>query len=108
VNSPPQRTANSKRAGIPRASDLGKQFRKDWVSLERSGKYDMHRLKAAMMTLVAGELLPADRRDHALAGEWQDHRECHVGGDFLLIYQLRSGDREVIFVRAGTHSELFD
>ncbi|WP_277820348.1 type II toxin-antitoxin system mRNA interferase toxin, RelE/StbE family [Cupriavidus basilensis] len=28
--------------------------------------------------------------DHALMGGWADHRECHVGGDFLLIYWLDS------------------
>ena len=29
-----------------------------------------------------------DRRDHALKGAWANHRECHVGGDFLLINQV--------------------
>ncbi|MEI6789539.1 MAG: type II toxin-antitoxin system YafQ family toxin, partial [bacterium] len=29
----------------------------------------------------------------------------HIGGDFLLIYQL-PGDA-VVFTRAGTHAELF-
>ncbi|WP_201777370.1 type II toxin-antitoxin system mRNA interferase toxin, RelE/StbE family [Cupriavidus basilensis] len=28
--------------------------------------------------------------DHALMGGWADHRECQVGGDFLLIYWLDS------------------
>lgn len=48
--------------------------------------------------------------DHSLKGEWSDHRECHIGGDFLLIYQLNgSGVNEIIsFVRAGTHAELFE
>ena len=36
---------------------------------------------------------------------WADHRECHVGADFLLIYRI---DSELIrFVRAGTHANLF-
>jgi mRNA interferase YafQ len=108
VSSPQKRSAASKRTKSPRACDLAKQFRKDWTSLERSGKYDMHRLKAVMMALVAGEQLPPGRLDHALAGDWTDHRECHIGGDFLLIYQLRDSDREIIFVRAGPHSELFN
>ena len=50
-------------------------------------------------------------RDHPLKGEWAGHRECHVGGDFLLIYHVddhagRSGG--IVFVRAGTLSELFN
>ena len=40
-----------------------------------------------------------------------DHRHGvgvvrHIGGDFLLIYRLDSD--AIIFVRAGTHSELFE
>jgi mRNA interferase YafQ len=28
------------------------------------------------------------RLDHSLKGEWADHRECDIGGDFLLIYEV--------------------
>jgi len=68
----------------------------------------MRRLKEAMLLLIANEgSLPPEYRDHALTGDWRDFRECHVGGDFLLIYQLR-GDGALIFTRAGTHAELFE
>jgi len=35
--------------------------------------------------------------------------ECHMGGDFLLIYRLDDSGKSglVVFVRTGTHSELF-
>ena len=35
--------------------------------------------------------------------------ECHVGGDFLLIYQVEESDKPgmVVFVRTGTQAELF-
>ena len=48
--------------------------------------------------------------DHAFKGEWADYRECHIGGDFLLIYQLHNqGNNEMLsFVRAGSHAELFE
>ena len=36
-----------------------------------------------------------------------DYRECHVGGDCLLIYELKI-DVGVVFVRAGTHSDLLE
>jgi mRNA interferase YafQ len=66
----------------------------------------MVQLKEAMLLLVAnvGPLGP-EWLDHPLKGDWINHRECHIGGDFLLIYQLAVN--EVVFVRAGTHSELF-
>lgn len=71
----------------------------------------MGRLKEAMVILIANdEPLGAEWRDHALKGQWADYRECHVGGDFLLIYRLdgESKTSTIVFVRAGTHSELFD
>ena len=70
----------------------------------------MNRLKAVMLHLIANEgPLPPERKDHELHGDYADHRECHIGGDFLLVYRLSdSGQRlSVIFVRAGTHAELF-
>lgn len=71
----------------------------------------MKRLKEAVMPLVANDgPLGPEWLDQPLAGDWADHRECHVGGDFLLIYRLDgSGTNEqIIFVRAGTHAELFE
>ncbi|MEI7948940.1 MAG: type II toxin-antitoxin system mRNA interferase toxin, RelE/StbE family, partial [Gammaproteobacteria bacterium] len=35
-----------------------------------------------------------------------EYRECHIGGDFLLIYQLAGN--HINFVRTGTHAELFE
>ncbi len=81
-------------------------FLKDWQRLSHSGRYDMVRLKQAMMLLIANDQpLGPEWLDHALKGEWADHRECHIGGDFLLIYHL--ADNAINFVRSGTHSELF-
>ncbi|MFN5512726.1 MAG: type II toxin-antitoxin system YafQ family toxin [Burkholderiales bacterium] len=107
---PPPRArklASSKRAAPPRACDYTKAFRKDWERLAHSGRYDLNRLKVVMLMLIANEAsLGAEWLDHPLRGDWADHRECHVGGDFLLIYRL--DDDCIIFVRAGTHSELFE
>ena len=86
--------------------DYTKTFLKDWQRLSHSGRYDMLRLKEAMLLLIAhDEPLGPEWLDHALKGEWADYRECHVGGDFLLIYQVTGN--AINFVRAGTHSELF-
>jgi mRNA interferase YafQ len=67
----------------------------------------MAQLKEAMLLLIANDgPLGAEWRDHALTGDWADHRECHIGGDFLLIYQVEGN--QIIFVRAGSHAELFE
>ena len=101
-----KKTAASKRASLPKAADYTKVFLKDWQRLSHSERYDMVRLKQAMMLLIANDQeLGPEWLDHALKGEWADHRECHIGGDFLLIYHL--ADNAINFVRSGTHSELF-
>lgn len=106
-----KKTAASKRAALPRASDYTKPFLKDWERLSHSGRYDMKQLKEAMLLLVAnaGPLGP-EWLDHPLGGDWGGYRECHIGGDFLLIYQVDDGGKHglVVFVRAGTHAELFE
>jgi mRNA interferase YafQ len=103
-----KRPAKSKRAPLPRASDYTRAFAKDWERLSRSGRYDMAALKDVMLQLVANDA-PLDPRwrDHPLKGEWAAHRECHVGGDFLLIYRLDEKSNAIVFVRTGTHAELF-
>src|ERR1700742_3883017 len=101
----------SKRARHPRACDFTKAFFKDWERLSRSGRYDLGRLKEAMLLLIANDApLGPEWKDHPLKGEWGSHRECHIGGDFLLIYKIdddagKAGS--IIFVRTGTHSGLF-
>lgn len=61
----------------------------------------------AMLRLIANDApLGPEWLDHPLKGGWADHRECHVGGDFLLIYQASAV--AIVFVRTGTHSDLFE
>ena len=98
---------SGKRATRPRAADYTRGFLKDWERLSRTGRYNMKQLKEAMLLLIANDgPLGAEWLDHQLKGEWADYRECHIGGDFLLIYQV-SGNA-INFIRAGTHAELFE
>lgn len=98
-----KKPAASKRANLPRASDYTKDFLKDWQRLSHSGRYDMNRLKEAMTLLIANDgPLPPEWLDHPLTSDWVGHRECHVGGDFLLIYTLDDSGKSglVVFVRS--------
>ena len=83
------------------------QFKRD---LKRESK-GQHRkvLQSDFVSIVAA--LAADkplaprRRDHALTGDWKDHRDCHVKPDLVLIY--RKPDVETLeLVRLGSHAEL--
>ncbi len=64
-----------------------------------------------MLLLIANDApLGPEWLDHPLQGDWAGHRECHAGGDFLLIYTLDDTGKtgRIVFVRAGTHAQLFE
>jgi mRNA interferase YafQ len=83
-------------------------FRKDFRR-EKKGQHrrEIDSIVSSVVSLLAEDKpLPEKNRDHALAGDWRDHRECHLKPDLLLIY--RKPDTEVLqLVRLGSHSELF-
>ena len=102
-----KKVLKGKSAKLPRKSDFTKEFRKDWHGLQHRG-INLASLKEAMSLLVANEgPLSAEWQDHSLKGGWEGYRECHAGGDLLLVYRFLD-DQTVIFVRAGTHAELFE
>jgi mRNA interferase YafQ len=49
--------------------------------------------------------LPRRYFDHALSGEWQDCRDCHIKPDLILIYR-KPDETSLELVRLGSHSEL--
>ena len=84
-------------------------FRRDFKREQRGQhRRDLEALLASAISLLAEDKpLPEKNRDHALAGEWRDFRECHLKPDLLLIY--RKPDADVLqLVRLGSHSELFE
>ncbi len=103
-----KRVLKGRLASLPRLIDLTKAFRKDWRNLQHAG-VNLASLKEAMALLIANEgPLPVEWKDHPLKGPWDGNRECHAGDDLLLVYYLRDDYQTVVFVRAGTHAELFD
>ncbi len=80
------------------------QFKKDVRRAKKRGK-DFSKLKEVIEHLVNGEPLDARYRDHALAGEYQGTRDCHIEPDWLLIYEQT--EEEVVLIRTGTHADLF-
>jgi mRNA interferase YafQ len=83
------------------------QFKRDWKR-ESKGR---HRKSLAIEFAVILDALANDRplldghRDHALTGEWKDHRDCHVKPNLVLIYRKPDSDT-LQLVRLGSHAEL--
>lgn len=104
-----KKPAANKRTTLPRESSYAKSFLQDWEALSHSGRHDMTRLKEAMLLLFANDgPLSAEWRDHPLRGNLKGYRECHIGGDFLLVYFLDESAKRpsVSFARCGTHAEV--
>jgi len=83
------------------------RFRRDYRR-EKSGPH-ARRLDAVLLeavTLLAEDKsLPRRYFDHPLGGEWNDHRDCHIRPELILIYR-KPDDESLELVRLGSHSEL--
>jgi len=72
--------------------------------MKKRGK-SLNTLKKVIELLANGETLSGNFKDHALAREWSEYRECHIESNFLLLYKIE--DEVLILERTGTHSDLF-
>lgn len=83
------------------------QFKKDYKKLVRQGK-NIQELRTVVTKLSKGEKLPPKNKDHKLTGRLQKYRDCHIQSDWILMYQINKKEQELILVRIGSHSELFE
>ncbi len=82
------------------------QFKKDYkLAIKRHLDIDL--LDDIVRALSRGETLPEKNKDHALSGNWEGHRECHIFLDWLLIYRIEDDLLILTLARTGTHSDLF-
>ena len=82
--------------------DFTNQFKKDLKLMEKRGK-KLDEVLDIMVSLIWEEPLPARCREHKLHGDWDGFSECHVKGDWVIMYTI---EEEVItFAYTGTHSD---
>lgn len=81
-----------------------RQFERDVRLCKRRG-WDMEKFKDIAKALLSEEPLPEAARPHALSGNYIGYTDCHIGGDWVLIY--KPTPPAIIFLRTGTHSDLF-
>ena len=84
-------------------SSLFKKTRK----LAQKRGLDMSLLQEAIILLAKGESLPSKYRDHQLKGRLSAFRECHIKGDWLLVYRIIEDKLILSLHSTGTHSDLF-
>ncbi|GHT56591.1 mRNA interferase YafQ [Spirochaetia bacterium] len=86
-------------------------FKREYALAEKRGK-DMSKIIGVMELLINEQPSdfsppPPERKDHPLKGTYKDSRECHIQGDWVLVYEIIPAQGVIAFQRTGTHSDLF-
>ncbi|MES3032057.1 MAG: type II toxin-antitoxin system YafQ family toxin [Patescibacteria group bacterium] len=84
-----------------------KQFQKSYNKFLHSGKIKRKDIDYVIDLLASGASLDSTYQDHALHGEYDGFRECHIRGDILLLYKIEEQKIVLVLFDIGTHSELF-
>jgi mRNA interferase YafQ len=87
--------------------EFTKQYLKD-LRLARKRDLDENKLNIVIHKLVDGEILDDKYKDHALKGNYNGYRECHISPDWLLIYMKNISLKIISLIRTGNHSDLFN
>ena len=81
------------------------QYRKD-LKRYKNNPAKLAALAEILKKLKNEQPIPAQYRPHLLQGNYKGCMECHVQGDFLLVWM--DEERNIVeLVRFGSHSELF-
>ena len=81
------------------------QYKKDYKRFRNNPK-KLEKLFDILELLRQEKPIPEENRPHPLTGNYAGHMECHIEGDFLLIW-FDSDSYVISLVRLGSHSELF-
>lgn len=84
-----------------------KRIKKQLAILEKRG-YDMTLFKEVVAMLASGVTLPAKYRDHPMQGAWRGYRDCHIQGDWVLIYRIERNIITLYLSQTGTHSDILE
>lgn len=82
------------------------KFKKDFKLIQKRG-YCIDKLEEVFRLLANETPLPEKYCDHALTGEYAEYRDCHIQGDWILIYKIDKNISLISMYRTGTHSDLF-
>ncbi len=85
--------------------ESGRQFKKD-LKRYLNQPSRLRKLYELIDRMRKGEPIPVEFRPHLLKGDYAHHMECHIEGDFLLIWYDKTAN-VIKLVRLGSHSELF-
>lgn len=90
---------------MSKTTHRSKQFKKDYQRAKKRGK-DIAKLEAVLEKIMTGQPLEKRHKQHALKGDWQPALECHIEGDWILIWESVDPDH-IRLLRTGRHKDIF-
>ena len=82
-----------------------KKFKKNLRLCQKRG-YDMNLFEQVSNLLETTGALPSQYHPHKLSGKYAGLWECHIQGDWLLIWSQDDTELILLFTDTGTHSDL--
>lgn len=83
---------------------ISNAFKRQVKKLQKRNK-DLTKLQGLIDLLRLDQDLPHNARPHKLSGEWSGVWECHIEGDWLLVYDF--DETALSLIATGTHQDLF-
>ena len=73
--------------------------------MKKRGK-NIDKINEIIALLIWNEPLPERCREHKLSGDLEGFWDCHIEGDWVMLYQREEG-KKISFTYTGSHSDLF-
>ncbi len=83
-----------------------KKFQKKLDKCAKRG-LDLQKIKDVIAILANGMALPSQYRPHKLSGSYAGCWECHIQGDWVLVWQQDDEELILLLLDTGSHSDLF-
>ena len=83
------------------------RYKKSLKKMLKRGR-DINKITAVVRTLAMGDTLPPQYKDHALSGDLEGLRDCHIENDWILLYFYSTDGKLILTLTdTGSHSDLF-
>jgi mRNA interferase YafQ len=86
--------------------DYTNQFKKDTFDILKSG-LDLELMRKTIQILATDGKLPNEYKPHQLKGNLKDYWECHIKGNWLLVWQQSDTHLTLMLTNTGTHQDIF-
>ena len=86
--------------------EYSNSFKKDYKLIKKRN-YDLSKLHEVFKQLIENGNVDAEYLPHKLVGNYAGCWECHIQGDWLLVWKIDKDLKIVKLIATGTHSDLF-